>query len=70
MTIDTNNLESLRDIAAMPIGSAWLCEHCRAVTNMPQCAYCASQVVHPLGDLLGEGARKEERACVLNGATI
>lgn len=58
MTIDTSNLESLRAVAAMPISAAWLCEHCRAVTNMPRCAYCASQVVHPLGDLLGEGARE------------
>ncbi len=59
MNVDTSNLESLRAIASMPIREAWLCEHCRAVTNMPQCAYCASQVVHPLGDLLGEGTVRD-----------
>ena len=51
--------KDLQSIAAMPLEKAWLCESCRAITNRPQCAYCASSIVHPVAALLGEGRTED-----------
>lgn len=51
--------DRLASIAAMPLERAWLCEDCKAITNRPRCAYCASDAVHPVAALLGE--RKESK---------
>jgi hypothetical protein len=54
---------TLESICAMPTSGAWYCEGCRAITNRPQCAYCASVIVYPLEKLLDgkpeEGEQKQ-----------
>jgi len=50
-------IEHLSLISSGPVKSFWYCMDCDAVTNQPQCAYCASTTVHPLQDLINRQSR-------------